>query len=99
VGIIRTSRTVCEHPEEAQAVIAARLGVPVDIVVAAWGRFQSPAALPDDLVHVMAEQEPWMTQRRNRTSRPHAALAALIDASMWREAQREPPATSVSTNR
>jgi NitT/TauT family transport system substrate-binding protein len=73
--------------------------VPVDIVAAAWGRFRFPAALPDDLTDVMAEQEPWMAQRQNRTSRPRAALAALIDASMGREAQREPPATSVSMHR
>jgi sulfonate transport system substrate-binding protein len=93
-GIIGTSRTVRERPEEVQPVIAARLGLPVDLVAAAWGRFRFPAALPDDLVDVMVEQEPWMAARQNRAPRPRAALAALVDASVWREAQREAPATT-----
>jgi sulfonate transport system substrate-binding protein len=98
-AIIRTSRTVREHPEEVQPVIAARLGVSVDVVAAAWGRFKFPAALPDDLVDTMVEQEPWMAERQKRTPRPRAALAALIDASVWREAQREPAAPFGSSQR
>jgi hypothetical protein len=68
-------------------------------VAAAWGRFRFPAALPDDLVDTMVEQEPWMAARQNRTPRPRAALAALIDASVWREAQEERPAATVSPHR
>jgi NitT/TauT family transport system substrate-binding protein len=98
-AIIRTSRTVRQHPEEVQKVIAARLGAPLDVVAAAWGRFRFPAALPDDLADSMAEQEPWMAQRQSRAPRPRAALAALIDASAWREAQAERPATPVSPPR
>jgi NitT/TauT family transport system substrate-binding protein len=98
-AIIRTSRTVRERPEEVQPVIAARLGLPVDLVAAAWGRFRFPAALPDDLVDVMVEQEPWMAARQNRAPRPRAALAALVDATVWREAQEERPAATVSPRR
>jgi sulfonate transport system substrate-binding protein len=98
-AIIRTSRTVREHADEVQPVIAAKLGAPVDVVAAAWSRFRFPAALPDDLVDVMAEQEPWMAERQKRTPRPRAALAALIDASAWREAQREPAPPSGSSQR
>jgi NitT/TauT family transport system substrate-binding protein len=87
-AIIRTSRTVREHPEEVQPVIAARLGVPAETVVAAWPRFRFPAALPDDLADAMAEQEPWLARRQHRTPRPRDALAELIDASVWREAQQ-----------
>jgi hypothetical protein len=40
----------------------------------------------------MVEQEPWMARRQNRAPRPREALAALIDASVLREAQGETPA-------
>ncbi len=98
-AIIRTSRTVREHPEEAQPVIAAKLDLPADIVAAAWRRFRFPASLPDDLVDVMVDEEPWMAGRQKRMPRPRAALAALIDPSVWREAQGEPPAASGSPRR
>ncbi len=93
-AIIRTSRTVRDRPEEVQPIIAARLGLPVDLVAASWGLFRFPAALPDDLLDVMVEQEPWMAARQNRAPRPRAALAALVDASVWREVQREAPAAT-----
>jgi NitT/TauT family transport system substrate-binding protein len=89
-AIIRTSRTVRERPEDVQPVIAVKLGLPADIVAAAWGRFRFPAALPDDLVDSMVEQEPWMAKRQNRAARSRAAIAALIDSSVLREAQGEP---------
>jgi NitT/TauT family transport system substrate-binding protein len=89
-AIIRTSRAVSERPGDVQPIIAAKLGLPVDIVASAWGRFRFPAALPDDLVDSMVEQEPWMAERQNRAPRSRAAIAALIDASVWREAENKP---------
>jgi NitT/TauT family transport system substrate-binding protein len=98
-AIIRTPRIIREHPEEVQPFIAAKLGVPVDTVAAAWRWFRFPESLPDDLLDAMAEQEPWLAKRQNRAPRPRAAIAALIDASVWREALREAPATSSSSQR
>ena len=98
-AIIRTSRTVRERPQEVQPVIAAKLGLPVETVAASWGLFRFPAALPDDLLDAMVEQEPWMAKNQNRAPRSREALAALIDASVVREAQGEPPATSGSPHR
>jgi sulfonate transport system substrate-binding protein len=86
-AIGRTSRTVREHPDEVQPLIAAKLGLPVAVVAATWGLFQFPAAIPDDLLESMAEQEPWMAKNQNRTPRPRDEIAALIDASLWRAAQ------------
>jgi NitT/TauT family transport system substrate-binding protein len=86
-AIIRTSQTAREHPDAVQPVIAAKLGVPVNIVAAPWGRFRFPASLPDDLLDVWVEEEPWVAARQNRPPRPRTALAALIDDSVWREAQ------------
>jgi sulfonate transport system substrate-binding protein len=98
-AIIHTSLTVREHPEEVQPVIAAKLGLPDQIVAATWGLFRFPASIPDDLLASMVEQEPWMAKNQNRAPRPRETIAALIDASVWREAQGEPPAKSNSPHR
>jgi len=98
-AIIRTSRSVREHPDEVQPVIAAKLGLPDQIVAATWGLFRFPASIPDDLLESMVEQEPWMAKNQNRPPRPREAIAALIDASVWREAQGEPLAKSNSPHR
>jgi NitT/TauT family transport system substrate-binding protein len=97
--IIRTSLTVREHPEEVQPVIAAKLGLTDQIVAATWGLFRFPASIPDDLLESMVEQESWMAKNQNRAPRPREAIAALIDASVWREAQGEPPVKSNSPHR
>ncbi len=93
-AIIRTSLRVREHAGEVQPVIAAKLGLPQEIVAATWGLFRFPASIPDDLLESMVEQEPWMAKNQNRPPRPREAIAALIDASVWREAQGEPAAKS-----
>jgi len=90
-AIIRTSLTVREHPEQVQPVIAAKLGLPDQIVAAIWGLFRFPASIPEDLLESMVEQEPWMAKNQNRPTRPREAIAALIDSSVWRAAQGEPP--------
>lgn len=85
-AIIRTSQTVRDNPREVQPAVAARLALPVETVAATWELFQFPASIPDDLLEGMAEQEPWMAKNQNRAVRPREAIAALIDASVWREA-------------
>lgn len=98
-AIIRTSLRIRERPEEARPVIAAKLGLPEQIVAATWGLFGFPASIPDDLLESMVEQERWMADNQNRAPRPREAITALIDASVWREAQGEPPAKSDSPRR
>jgi sulfonate transport system substrate-binding protein len=98
-AIIRTSLRVREHPAEVQPVIAAKLGLPYQIVAATWALFRFPASLPDDLLASMVEQEPWMAKNQNRIPRPREAIAALIDASVWREAQGQSASKSNSPHR
>ncbi|MBO0751255.1 MAG: ABC transporter substrate-binding protein [Bradyrhizobiaceae bacterium] len=98
-AVIQTARTVRERPHEVQPVIAARLGLPDDIVTATWGLFRFPASLPDDLAATMVEQESWMALRQNRAPRPRAAIAALLDASVWREAAGESAGAAASPPR
>jgi sulfonate transport system substrate-binding protein len=98
-AVMQTARIVREHPRDVQGVIAARLGLPADIVASTWDRFRFPASLPDDLAATMVEQESWMASRQNRAPRPRDAIAALIDASLWREAQGESAAAATSPHR
>jgi sulfonate transport system substrate-binding protein len=93
-AIIRASLRVRERAQEVQPVIAAKLGLRDQIVAATWGLFRFPASLPDDLLESMVEQEPWMAKNQNRAPRPREAIAALIDASVLREARGEPASGS-----
>jgi sulfonate transport system substrate-binding protein len=86
-SIIRTSQEVRDHPERAQPLIAGKLSLPAQIVSTTWNLFRFPASIPDDLLDSMIEQEPWMAEKQRRAARPREAIATLIDASLWREAQ------------
>jgi sulfonate transport system substrate-binding protein len=84
--IIGASRNIRERPEPAQLLMAKKLDVPLSLVQATWPLFQFPASVSDDMLDTMLEQEPWMAEKQNRAPRPREAIAALIDASLWREA-------------
>jgi sulfonate transport system substrate-binding protein len=94
LALLLTSAMACADDIVLQPVIAAKLGLPAEIVAATWGLFRFPASIPDDLLESMVEQEPWMARNQNRSPRPREAIAALIDASVWREAQGEPQSNS-----
>lgn len=89
-AVTTAARSIGDRPGDAQAVIAARLALPLDVVAAVWDRFRFPASLPDDLADAMAEQEPWLASRQHRAPRPRPAIAAVIDDGVWREAQPTP---------
>ena len=85
--LIGTSQDAREHPERAQPLIAAKLGLTEQFVLSVWSLFSFPASIPDDMLESMVEQEPWMAQKQNRPARSRDAIAALIDASLWQEAK------------
>jgi sulfonate transport system substrate-binding protein len=84
--IIGASRDIREHPAAAQQLMAQKLDVPLSLVRITWPLFRFPASVGDDMRDTMLEQEPWMAEKQNRAPRPQEAIAALIDASLWREA-------------
>jgi sulfonate transport system substrate-binding protein len=88
--IIRASREIGERPEPAQQLMAKKLDVPLLLVQTTWPLFDFPASVGDDMLATMLEQEPWMAEKQNRAPRPREAIAALIDASLWREAMSAP---------
>jgi sulfonate transport system substrate-binding protein len=83
-AVMRTSQEVQAGPESAQRLIAGRLNLPAEIVSTTWNLFRFPASIPDDLMDSMVEQE---AEKQSRGARSREAIAALIDASLWREAQ------------
>jgi NitT/TauT family transport system substrate-binding protein len=85
--LIDTSREARDHPERAKALIAAKLGLTEQFVSTVWPLFSFPASIPDDMLASMVEQEPWMAQKQNRPARSPEAIAALIDASLLRDAK------------
>lgn len=85
--LVDTSREAREHPERAKSLIAAKLGLTEQFVSTVWGLFSFPASIPDDMLASMVEQEPWMAQKQNRPARSPEAIAALIDATLLRDAQ------------
>jgi sulfonate transport system substrate-binding protein len=89
-GIIRASRDIRDRPESAQQLMATKLDVPLSLVQTTWPLFDFPASVGDDMLATMLEQEPWMAEKQNRAPRPQEAIAALIDASLWREAMSAP---------
>ena len=85
-AIVTASHDVREHPDRVQPVIAAKLNLPQEFVAKTWNLFRFPAAISDDMLATMIEQEPWMAEKQKRAARPKEAIAALVDASLWREA-------------
>jgi NitT/TauT family transport system substrate-binding protein len=88
--LIGTSQEAREHPERGKLLIAAKLGLTEQFVSTVWPLFSFPASIPDDMLESMVEQEPWMAQKQNRPARSPEAIAALIDASLLREAKASP---------
>ncbi len=87
-SIITASRDVREHPDRVQPVIAAKLNLSQELVAKTWNLFRFPAAIGNDMLATMIEQEPWMAEKQKRAARPKEAIAALVDASLWREASQ-----------
>lgn len=76
-------------------LIARTVNQPVDLVARSWDHHAFPAAVPDDLLDVMTEEEIWIARKQKRAPRTRAALAALIDTSILAEA-RAPSSRRVS---
>jgi sulfonate transport system substrate-binding protein len=87
-SIIAASRDVREHPDRVQPVIAAKLNLSQEFVAKTWNLFRFPAAVGDDMLATMIEQEPWMAEKQKRAARPKEAITALVDTSLLREASR-----------
>lgn len=85
-ALIDATGRIAEDPSEAQALVAATAGFTPDEIVRSWPYLSFPAALPDDLLDVLVEEELWLADQSDRPPRSRAELSALIDPSIYEEA-------------
>jgi sulfonate transport system substrate-binding protein len=85
-ALITAARQSETAPETIWPLVAARSGHPVDLVAASWPQHRFPAALPEDLLDVLVDQEIWLAARAGRPARSREVLAQLIDPSVLAEA-------------
>ena len=85
-AIIDASQEIRENPAEAKALVVEAGGFDPQDVEDSWEHQAWIAAIPDDLLDVLVEQEQWLAARDDREPRSREELATLIDTSVYEEA-------------
>jgi len=80
------SRDVNARPADVRPLLSSRINVPQPTIATVWRHFRFPAALPRDVLDVLAEEEQWVAARQKRAPRSRAQLETLVDDSVLREA-------------
>ncbi|HWL46843.1 MAG TPA: ABC transporter substrate-binding protein [Sphingomonadaceae bacterium] len=86
-AVIAASAAIAADPRDAQALVTTTARFSPEEVARAWPHLAFPAALPADLLDVLVGEEKWLAQQDERAPRSREALARLIDASIYEEAQ------------
>ncbi|MCM8732252.1 ABC transporter substrate-binding protein [Hephaestia sp. GCM10023244] len=86
-AVLEASDALRRDPAVAQALVGDRGGFTPDELARSWPYLSFPAALPDDLLDVLVAEEQWLAAQDGRSPRPRAALATLIDTSVYAEAR------------
>lgn len=86
-ALIDATAAMNRDPRRAQELVAAAGGYPIDEIVASWKHHAFIATLPDDMLDVMANEEIWLAALQKRAPRSRAALAPLIDRTIYDEAR------------
>jgi NitT/TauT family transport system substrate-binding protein len=86
-ALITASEQVRTRPKEHWPLIGSKLNYSEAVISKSWQHHRYAGGLATDLLDVMEEEERWVAMERNRTPRPRAQLASLIDASLLAEAQ------------
>ncbi|MDV3456060.1 ABC transporter substrate-binding protein [Sphingomonas sp. HF-S4] len=86
--LIAASRTATHEPAKIWPLLSTTSGYPVALIGASWHHHRFPAALPDDMLDVLVEEEKWLAAQAGRAARSRAKLAPLIDRSVLEEALR-----------
>lgn len=87
-AIVAASTEVRTKPPAVWPLVSSRISVPTSTMNDVWTHFRFPAALPDDMLNVLVDEEQWAAGVQKRESRTRAQLAALLDSSVLREASR-----------
>lgn len=86
-AIIQAAAQVRTDPAPGIAMVAAVARYPAEFVRASWPHHSFIAAVAPDLLDILVREEAWLAAQNRRPARDRAALAALIDPSVEREAR------------
>jgi sulfonate transport system substrate-binding protein len=86
-AVLTASGELKARPQAHFPLIASTVGQGVDLVSRSWEHHTFPAAVPDDLLDIMTQEEPWIARNQRRAPRTRAALAQFIDTSVIAEAR------------
>jgi sulfonate transport system substrate-binding protein len=86
-ALIVATGELTAKPQPHFPLIAKTVGRPADLVARSWEHHAFPAALPNDALDVMVEEEIWIARNQGRAPRTRATLAAFIDTSVLTEAR------------
>ncbi len=84
--VARASDAIRHDPKRAWAALHASTGYDPALISQVWEHEGYPAALPTDLLDVLAAEEAWLAGQARRPARTRAELAKLIDSSVLDEA-------------
>jgi predicted transcriptional regulator len=88
VNLIRAMRGVSLERPEQLAALSKAIATPEPVITAVRKQFRFPAELDvSSLQPVLESMEPWAAAIAKRTPRSREALANLLDASAWRDAE------------
>jgi sulfonate transport system substrate-binding protein len=89
-ALIVASRKTRETPKQVIPLVARMIKQPEDTVAGSWKFHAFPAALPDDTLNLMTEEERWIAKNQSpqREPRTREQLAAMIDTSVLKDAQK-----------
>jgi len=85
-ALVTSSERLRSRPQDIWPYISSKLNYPQELVSKSWPELRYAGAMVNDLLDVMEREEVWVARERNRTPRPRAQLATLIDASLLQEA-------------
>ena len=83
-ALIVVSRKTREAPPQVIPLVARMIKQPEEKVARSWKFHAFPAALPDDTLNLMTEEERWIAKSQSPQKEPRTReqLAALIDTSV-----------------
>ncbi|MEO6153037.1 MAG: ABC transporter substrate-binding protein [Croceibacterium sp.] len=90
-GVIAAGSRIAADPARAQALVAQTGEFAPRDVADSWRHHRFMPGFPADLLTVMVTEEKWLAERDKRPVRSRAALARLIDTSVYREALKGMP--------
>jgi NitT/TauT family transport system substrate-binding protein len=85
---LKASDLMRAEPGKHWAFIAPKVGSTPELLRRSWPELHFNKNIAPDLLDVLVEEEQWVAKELNRTPRPRAELARLIDDTVLRDALR-----------